>query len=213
MIEFLISISILYFDSIEKNNLVKDIFNNSVAVALLTFLFTFGSFGIGSILSLFYRVFDFMKINYAELLNHFNNSGFINLEKLVPTLPKIKENLFSDFSWVLVTSIWFERAESCESVKGSIERAQSLSDLMHSAAASMIGSILNLIIIFVIILCKKFDAFLSCGVIFTIIFIGVILVMRVCSYFDARKTLKAFTEIILWNALSEEAIGKSRKKK
>ncbi|TGK41520.1 hypothetical protein [Leptospira andrefontaineae] len=215
---FLIELSILVI-ILDWDGVVNFIYSennklNGLNLTLVVLFLTSISFGIGAILSLFYRIFSCLKIDYSSFLKKVKENEFIDFDKLTPTIPAYRDIDLKKYGWVIVTSFWFERVGSSELIKGAVDRAQSLSNLLHNSAACLAGSfILPFILIFYIYRKGGLALFSCCGVILSFVVTVAVIYAHHKSYLDAKFTLKAFVEIILWNALKNEKAGKISKRK
>lgn len=175
--------------------------NMTLTVIVLTFI----SFGFGALLSLFYRVIPNFKIDYSNFLLHLIDQKLIEIENYSPTVPKPPILNLKKYGWVIMSSLWFEKSESYESVKGSTARSQSLANLLHNSAASLAGSIIAFIFLIVFIcLNGGFCNFQTKNLLISFISLIIFLILHTASYCDAKFTLKNFTEIVLWNSLKNK---------
>ncbi|MBM9547777.1 hypothetical protein JWG40_12160 [Leptospira sp. 201903074] len=199
MIETIICLLIIdksKFICLFNHSLISNI-NSTVFLAIITFF----TIGIGYIFTIFYRVFPWFKLNYYEFLCLVRDKEIYNFDNISPTLLTKGKLDFKENGWIITSALWYERAESSNEIKGAKERSQSLANLLHSAAASMFGSIFTLlvVIIFTVTICK-FSISLFWGNLLAIILILIHSVI----FCGARKTMRLFTEFVLWNALKND---------
>ncbi|MCW7475602.1 hypothetical protein [Leptospira levettii] len=180
---------------------LKDM-KNEADYTFIAILITFFTIGIGSIFTLIYRSFSNLKIDYSSFLKELEKQKLIKKNSI--PFPFKNEKEYFENSWVITSALWYERSEEKNGIKGSKERSLSLANLMHNAASSMIGSYLipGFLICYLwyndwkpIEICKYFFSFgLS-------IFL---ICLHTKSFCESKKTLKNFTELVIWNSLKAD---------
>lgn len=199
-----ISVGCCSFDNLCKENTNLTLFITSLT--LLTFL----TISLGSIFTIIFRIIPCLKLNYKEFLEKINENGIYDFTKISPTLLYNGKPDFNKDGWIILNALWYERAESLDEIKGCKERSQSLANLLHSSASSMVGSFITFIILFILSFAfnNNFDIIkFSLAYIVSLFFI----IAHLCNYLGARRTMKLFTEFVLWNVLNNNKIRQFEK--
>ncbi|TGL02181.1 hypothetical protein EHQ43_17635 [Leptospira bouyouniensis] len=202
ILELTFCLLLLDFDGILK--ILKSL-QNQTDYTLLGIFITFFTIGVGSIFTLIYRSFPSFKIDYSSFLEELNKQKLISKTSI--PFPFKDENEYYENAWVITSAIWYERSETENEIKGSKERSLSLANLMHNAAASMIGSFFIFLILIFYLYYKHCQNILFTNFILSISLSISLFAAHLKSFIESKKALKNFTELVIWDTLK-----KSKKK-